>query len=142
MNKKLMISAALLMLCQAGFSLTCPSVASLKQNSLSGWKAYDSDDGTPLTLKRETQFKQNAKEFALAEWKWSGTDKKTGTIHCYYRDNTGSDLEAYLAKGNYSPENSKDYWYSVSGSMHCAAGMEKCEFINGPLKQQPHLASR
>jgi len=137
-----MIAAALIMLCQSGFALTCPSVANIKKNTLSGWKAYDSDDASPLSQKREAQFKQNAKEFALAEWTWTGTDKTTGTIHCYYRDNTGSDLEAYLSKGNFSPENSRDYWYDVSGSMHCAAGMEKCEFRDSPIKQRSRLASR
>jgi hypothetical protein len=142
MFRRLILCATLITVCQLGFALTCPSISSIKNNLLTGWKAYDSDDGTLLSKKRESQFKQNAQEFALAEWKWTGTDKTTGTIHCYYRDTNGSDLEAYLSKGNYSPENSRDYWYDVSGSMHCAAGMEKCEFRDTPVKPNSHLALR
>jgi hypothetical protein len=142
MYKKLLFAVVFFSLSQSALALTCPTVASIKKNALTGWKAYDSDEGTLLSKKREAQFKQNAREFALAEWKWNGADKSTGTIHCYYRDNAGSDLEAYLSKGNFSPENSRDYWYDVSGSMHCAAGMEKCEFRDSPIQERSQLASR
>lgn len=139
MPRKLVLAAAIMACCQLAWAETCPSIAAIKSNHLAGWKAYDSDDGVPLSSKREIQFKNNAREFALAEW--TNSSKKSGSIHCYYRDNTGSDLEAYLAKDNFAPENSRDYWYQVSGSMHCAAGMDKCKFLDSS-NQIAQLAKR
>lgn len=128
MLKRSLIALSCMVLCQLSFAETCPSVADIKKNSLTGWKAYDSDDGKPLSTSREAEFKKILEQFALAEWSKSKTDKH-GSIHCYYRDNTGSSLEAYFAKDNFIPKlDPKTFWYQVSGSMHCAAGKEKCEF--------------
>ena len=135
MYKNYLFSVALLIFCQTSFAEKCPSVKDIKNHHASAWKAYDSDDGTPLPAKREAEFRKSAQEFALAEW--TSADKKTGSIHCYYRDNNGSDLEAYLAKSHFSLNNHKNYWYTVSGHMHCAAGMDKCEFN---LLKNPHIA--
>ena len=46
--------------------------------------------------------------------------------------------EAYLAKDNFIPKlTAKSFWYQVSGYMHCAAGMDKCEFkMNSLAKHQ------
>jgi len=127
-----------LLLNQAALAETCPSVNDIKQNQLNGWKAYDSDDGKPLPLARETQFKKMVEEFALAEW-----ENKSGSIHCYYRDNTGSNLEAYLAKDNFNPKvDPHSFWYKVSGFMHCAAGMERCEFEKYNILQKQQLAKK
>lgn len=126
MIKKIITIACLALLSQTVFAETCPSVADVKSNAIKGWQAYDSDDGTPLSTKRETQFRSSVVQFALAEWTKSG--RIGGTIHCYYRDNSGSSLEAYLAKENFQPRNANNYWYEVSGYMHCAAGKEMCQF--------------
>jgi hypothetical protein len=127
-----------MLLCQLSFAERCPSVSDIKSNNLKGWKAYDSDDGTLLSASRETQFKKIVEEFALAEW--TSNKKQAGSIHCYYRDQTGSSLEAYFAKDNFHPIiSAKNFWYEVSGYMHCAAGMERCEFGN-PLKSRARLA--
>lgn len=135
MLKKIIVIVCGVVLSSASFADRCPSVNDIKHNALNGWKPYDSDDGKPLSIARETRFKKMVEEFALAEW---ATDHKLpGTIHCYYRDKTGSNLEAYLAKENFNPKmNLHNFWYKVSGFMHCAAGMEKCEFENRILPQR------
>jgi hypothetical protein len=126
-------------LCQVSFAETCPSISDIKGNSLNAWKAYDSDDGKPLSAAREAQFKKIVEQFTLAEWV-RDKKKNSASIHCYYSDKTGSSLEAYLAKNNFHPKLSQNnFWYQVSGSMHCAAGKEKCEFIN-PLGTKNQLA--
>lgn len=112
--------------CQLVLAETCPSVADIKNNKVNDWKAFDSDDGIPLSVNRAAAFKKHAQEFALAEWVKNGSNKSF--IRCYYRDNAGSDLEAYLAKESFTPKKTKSYWYEVSGSMQCAAGMQDCEF--------------
>lgn len=126
MLKKLIPFICLLFTCHSALAENCPTVAAIKSNALSGWKILDSDEGTPLTAKRQAQYIKSIKEFALAEWTNHG--KNVGTIHCYYRDNNGAELEAYLTKDNFIPTNSKNYWYQVSGSMNCAAGSDKCAF--------------
>ncbi len=137
---KIIVSIAAFFLFQATYAETCPSVKDIKSKHIAGWKAYDSDEGTPLSSARETEFKKIIEEFALAEWP-SGKNKNN-TIHCYYRDATGSSLEAYLAKDNVVPKNHQNYWYEVSGFMHCAAGMAQCEFDRSSLAQQKQLANR
>lgn len=140
MIKKLILAISLAAIIQTCLAETCPRVIDVKNNNLSGWKAFDSDDGSPLSAARETQFKKMVEQFALAEWK-NGKNKLT-SIHCYYRDKTGSSLEAYLAKDNFSPSNKpKSFWYKVSGFMHCAAGTDKCQFETRVL-HQPQLANR
>lgn len=134
MTKKLIVILGMLLFCPLVAAETCPSVDAIKKNThLQGWKAFDSEDGTPLSAKREAQFKKNIEQFVLAEW--VNRDSRLGTIHCYYRDNTGSDLEAYLAKNNFMPQDSKKYWYQVTGSLQCAAGMDECHFKKNILPQ-------
>jgi hypothetical protein len=116
------IAIIMILAWQLSMAHTCPDIHAIKHNQPSGWKAYDSDDGTPLSPRLNAQFKANATQFVLAEW------TKEGAIHCYYRDKNGSNLEAYLAKKHFLPENSQAYWYPVSGFMHCAASSEKCQF--------------
>jgi hypothetical protein len=111
---------------------TCPTIQDIKSSSLTGWKAYDSDDGTLLSAKRTAQFKKSIEQFALAEWKTNANHQHA--IRCYYRDQNGSGLEAYLAKNHFSLAENNPAWYSVSGSMNCAAGMNECHF------QQDHPA--
>jgi hypothetical protein len=130
----------IMLLNQTSFADRCPSVDDIKNNHLNGWKAYDSDDGMLLSAARETQFKKIVEQFTLAEWK--GTKKQPGSIHCYYSDKTGSSLEAYLAKDNFHPKlDPKSFWYQVSGFMHCAAGMERCEFTH-PFQAKTQLAMK
>lgn len=128
------------LLFQMTFADTCPSVKDIKGQSINGWKVYDSDDGTPLSSAREKEYKKTVEEFALAEW--ANQQNRKGTMHCYYRDATGSSLEAYLAKDDFIPQNHKNYWYKVSGFMHCAAGMDKCRFDHRVLNNQKQLAKR
>lgn len=141
MKKWIMILSILTSLgCQLASAETCPSVSAIKNNQAAGWKAYDSDDGTALSPTREAQFKEVVLQFALAEW--VNAKNSRGSIHCYYRDKTGSNLEAYLAKDNVKPKiNPKQFWYTVSGYMHCAAGTKSCEFEN-PLFNQKQLAKK
>jgi hypothetical protein len=134
------LGTALLLQMTMAYADTCPSVKDIQSKVLSGWKAYDSDDGTPLSSLREKEYKKTIEEFALAEW--SDQQNRKGTMHCYYRDKTGSSLEAYLAQDYFVPQKHKNYWYKVSGFMHCAAGMEKCKFDHLALKNQKHLAKR
>jgi hypothetical protein len=134
MDKKCLMAIMLTFLCQLTFANTCPSIKDIKNDTLAGWKAYDSDEGTPLSSARVSAFKKNVQQFALAEWVNGGS--KHGAIHCYYRDNNGSDLEAYLSKDHFTPRNEKNYWYEVSGFMQCAAGKERCEFEGRMMQQQ------
>lgn len=132
MHKRLF--TALIILCvQTSFAETCPDVNQIKHPSFSNWKVYDSDNGTPLSPKRAAHFKDSATHFVLAEW---AKNKNGGSIHCYYSDDNGSNLEAYLAKNNFIPENGKNFWYQVSGSMQCAAGAKECLFRSINLNQQ------
>ncbi len=105
---------------------TCPSVNDIKKNNLHAWRLYDVEDNAPLTIKQISYFKKFAQQFTLAEWRQ--VDEKHGMIRCYYRDKNGSEARAYLTKNNFTPETSKNTWYSVSGSMHCAAGLNQCLF--------------
>lgn len=113
----------LTLLAQTSFAATCPTVGALKNNLATGWLAYDSDDGHLLAPKRDQQIRSTISEFALAEW-----SQKRQSIHCYYRDKNGSDLDAYFAKSHFTPANANHYWYSVSGYLQCAAGTQQCEF--------------
>lgn len=132
MIKKLIIASSLVILCHTAFAETCPTVKDIKNNALIGWKAYDSDDGTPLSSAREASFKKDIEEFTLAEW--ANDKNKNNTVHCYYRDKSGSHLEAYFAKDNFKPKvAANSFWYKVSGFMHCAAEMEKCQFESHAL---------
>ena len=117
---------------------TCPSVSEIKNNALTkGWRVYDIDDNTLIPSSRVAELAKHIDQFALAEW----SDKKPGTVHCYYRDKHGSNLEAYFSKDNFKPINTANVWYEVSGYMHCAAGYEKCSFQSN-LTADPQFAKR
>jgi len=123
---------------QISYAETCPKVSEIKTTQLLGWTAYDSDDGKELTAPQVKHFKQAIQAFVLAEW--SHDPNKAGSIHCYYRDKSGSNLEAYLAKDNYHPKKlAHHFWYPVSGHMHCAASSKQCEF-EGELFKNKQLA--
>jgi hypothetical protein len=122
-----MVNLLLISLCS--FADTCPTVVDIKQASLNGWRAYDSDDDTPLSSKRFDQYKSYIVKFVLAEWVTKQA-KQPGSIRCYYRDKEGSTLEAYLAKDNLLLQDKKQVWYQVSHAMHCAAGFEACTFVS------------
>lgn len=137
--KNLILTLFILFFAQTTFADTCPTVKTIKSSPLLGWTAHDSDDGKILSTARTTSFKKNIEQFTLAEW--VNTGKHKGAIRCYYSDNNGSGLEAYLTKENFQPTNLKKYWYQVSGSMHCAAGMSECLFKHD-LSKQPQLARK
>lgn len=139
MKKGLILAITLALLSQISYAETCPDVSDVKNNKLVGWKFYDSEESTPLSIKRETAFKKEVTAFALAEW--ASKDQKNSAMHCYYLDKNGSDLEAYLARDHFIPKNSKN-WYQVSGFMQCAAGMKNCEFEKNPLQQSTQLARK
>lgn len=123
---------------QINLAETCPSVNAIKHNAIKGWKAYDSEDGKLLSTARTAHFKKTIEEFALAEW--GNINNQRSAVHCYYRDRTGSNLEAYLAKDHFIPKKTgQNYWYHVSGYMHCAADSKECEF-ESQLLNKPQLA--
>jgi hypothetical protein len=124
----------------ASFADNCPSINQLGSYLANGWKAYDSNDGTTLSAKRQAKFLQVAQQFALAEWTVVANPPHSGAIHCYYRDKTGANLESYLGKESFIPLQTKNYWYSVSGYMQCAASATQCQFAPNLLQHQPHLA--
>lgn len=138
--KKSIITLALFLLSPLCFAESCPDIKAIKSNTLGGWTVHDSDDGKPLDAKRTALYKKNIEQFTLAEWVTNG--KQKGNIHCYYSDKNGSGLEAYLSKESIRPNNLKNYWYQVSGSMHCAAGMSECLFQQINLTNQPRLAKK
>ncbi len=110
----------------------CPSVKELKEHKARLWRAFDSDDHKPLSAKREARLKTEITHFSMAEW--AVTDKKNG-MHCYYTNDSGSNLEAYFARENILSINTSKYWYPVTGQMQCAASPEKCTFQSLPDKQ-------
>lgn len=141
MYLKLIFTVCLALFGQQVFAETCPSVRDVKNNTLPrDWIAYDSDDGSRLSLQREQEFKRNAEEFVLAEW--TSHKNKGGSIHCYYRNKSGSNLEAYIAKNNFIPEDPKQFWYNVSDARHCVAGTEKCKFMSRKPLASQHLAKK
>lgn len=127
MYKQLLLILSTAFFTQAALANTCPTVKDIKQNHITGWVAYDSDDGKPFPADRMKQLVESIEQFALAEFKEKGPNG-TSAVHCYYRDKHGSDLEAYYSKDNIKPENKSNVWYQVTGSLHCAAGMDKCAF--------------
>lgn len=131
----LMISLSFCLL-QPLWADTCPSIASIQQHTLHGWQIYDAEEGTRLPPSRFLKFQQDAKDFALAEWKTAHH-----TMRCYYKDANGSNLAAYLAKTHFTPKNLNPYWYQVSGALQCAASMTQCQFHPLPTKRET-LAAR
>ena len=104
----------------------CPSVADLQHHHLSQhWQFLDSEDGKPLSQARKLRYIKTVNQFALAEWE--NKPGKTNAIHCYYRDKSGSALDAFIASANLKPKPS-NYWYQVSGYQNCAAGVKECQF--------------
>lgn len=136
MCKQLLLALLIFLLSPFALADTCPTVAALKKDNLVDWGVYDSDDGKPLSAERIATYKNDAVAFALAEWNGQG---KEGAIHCFYHDNAGSDMEAYVAKNHVQLSSNKKYWYQVSGSTQCAAGMQECEF-NTIQSAAPQLA--
>lgn len=126
MSKYFISLLSLSLVCQLAYADTCPSVTAIKQRTTLGWGIYDADDGTRLPPKREADFRNKVEKFIMAEW--PNKNNKQGTIHCYYRDHDGSDLEAYLSKNNFVPQNAYKYWYKVTGFLQCAAEESKCQF--------------
>lgn len=126
MNKQLITGFIFVFCTTLCHAEICPSVADIKKEILHDWKIYDSNDDKLLSVERVSSFKAQIKQFALAEW--PDQDNKNETIHCYYLNKDGSTMDAYLAKNNLRPEISQKYWYKVTGSMQCAAGMDKCIF--------------
>ncbi len=124
MQKKIMI-IVLSVLCQWTFAETCPDIKTIKTHLPIGWKLYDSENNSLLSSQQIIEFKNAAAQFTLAEWIHRD---QHGMIRCYYMNDTGSHLTAYLGKDDFDLENTHHYWYQVTGSMHCAAGMTKCEF--------------
>lgn len=139
MLKKLTLVLVTTIISSLAFADGCPTVGMIKHDMLNKWQAYDTDDNKPLSEKRMALFKRNVDQFTLAEWQ--SKDAIHSAMHCYYRDKNGSQLEAYLTKDNLMPINNKQLWYQVSGSMHCAAGMDKCMFQRS-IMQQPQLARK
>lgn len=111
------------------FADACPSIKDLQSRQYTRWKAFDSDDGKPLSATREAKLRHAAAHFAMAEW--TGSHDKS-VIHCYYNDKHGSAMEAYFAKESALPLKTSKYWYQVTGMMQCAAGADKCQFQTLP----------
>jgi len=126
MNKKMQVMLILSLCSSIAQAEICPSVIKIKQNTLDGWKIYDSEENKALSPQRLAKFKANVEKFALAEW--SDKNNKNSTIHCYYLDKEGSNMEAFLTKDHFHPEHSLNNWYKVSGYVQCAAGKNRCKF--------------
>lgn len=126
MLKRILLMAITCLCWQLGNAETCPKVYDIKHSALSGWKAYDIDDDKPLSITETQSFRHAVEAFVLAEW---SHNQPKGSIHCHYRDKSGSNLGAYLAKDHFHPKQlAHHFWYPVSGHMHCAASTKKCEF--------------
>lgn len=121
-----LFSLMLVLICGMSFAETCPSIKALKKTALAGWTFYNSTDDKPLSTEREAFIKKQAKQLAVVEW--TSQDGKTGSVHCYYMDKDGSHFDAYLAKENLTLSSARRYWYPVTGSMNCAAGISRCQF--------------
>ena|SRR3990167_3900868 len=134
MRKIGILFLSLVFISQTSFAETCPNIDAIKKQVWNGFKAYDSDDDKPLSKKREALFIKEVKQFALAEW----VQKKEGpsAVHCYYRNDAGSELETYLSKDNFVPKNINKEWYQVSGFMHCAVGSDQCVFEENVSQEQ------
>lgn len=126
----LLIFIAFLLSTQIVFGLGCPSVKAIQAGKTKGWQLLDSEDGAQLSAARIKAFKKNIQQFVLAEWEKK--DSRHGTIHCYYSNKSGSELDAYLARENFMPDNAKHLWYPVTGYLECAAGMSRCQFQSVP----------
>lgn len=139
MLNKLILAIAATLITSLAYAENCPTVGMIKQDMMNKWQAYDSDDNKPLSKKRLALFKRNVEQFTLAEWQ--SKNALHNAMHCYYRDKNGSQLEAYLTKDDLMPASNRQLWYQVSGSMHCAAGMDKCMFQRD-ITRQTKLAKR
>src|SRR5258708_29967659 len=85
------------------YAETCPTINDIHQHTLSGWQAFDIDNGTPLSAARFEEYTHSVQQFTLAEWM---EDAPEGSGHCYYygQNPDVSYLNAYLAKQNLVPE--------------------------------------
>ncbi len=133
MFKPIFAATCLALITQFCYADSCPSIDNVKKNTITGWKIYDSEDRTELSAEQQTAFRNQINQFALAEYAGRG---QSGSMHCYYRDKTGATLEAYLAKDHFAVAKNSQYWYPVSGFMHCAADQGKCNFqtANAPTQ--------
>ncbi len=130
MRGRFLIAVFITLFSTALIAQTCPSVKDIRNNKIPGWRAYDIY-GTKFTEEQTQQFRGHALEFALAEV--IPYNKGTLAIRCLYRDKNGSNLQGYLAKDNIVADNTMNYWYEVSGSKHCAAGVKLCQFAPNTL---------
>lgn len=121
MIRKIMLLMALLapLTCLAD---SCPSVAMIKQQTLTGWVMLDRDSNQPVKTLDHKRFIHDADKFALVEW-------KNQHIRCFYHDKAGSVLEAYILKphAKFAPMQ-KNFWYQSTGYLACAASLDKCAF--------------
>lgn len=131
MVHKILAGMLTLSFISVSFAETCPSVTDIKKHSTRGWTAYDSETEIALSVSQLNHFRHQAAKFVLAEW-----SKKNDTIHCYYSNASGSEIQAYFAKNSLTPEKTRNRWYLVSGHMDCAAGKDECLFRLNPLKQR------
>ncbi len=129
----LISSLACVILATPSAAEVCPSTQDLQTGKALYWKAFDSDNGKPLNAVREARLKSQIKNFALAEW---ANSHHKGSMHCYYKNESGSHLEAYFAKESISSIQPSKYWYEVTGMMQCAAGVDKCAFQALPTIRQ------
>lgn len=121
--------------CTFVYAEVCPPIKAIRSMQLNGWRAYDSDDHTMLGEARLSHFRKSVAEFALAEW-----SNKKSVIHCFYRDPSGSNLNIYLAKKNFIPDNTTHHWYKVSHFKQCAVSSERCQFTR--ISERKYLARR
>lgn len=129
MMKHACFSIAIFLFATHTSAQTCPSINELHQHTLSGWQAFDIDNGTPLSAGRLEQYTCAVQQFALAEWM---EDAPEGSGHCYYygKNPDGSYLNAYLAKQNVVPEQGAPQWTSAGRyTMHCRTGVNECRFV-------------
>lgn len=132
--KKFLLITTSMMISLNAIADTCPSIKMIKSSNHPHWKAFDSDNGKPLSITRTMRLKNEISEFVLAEW---SSENHKNTVHCYYKNAHGSTLEAYFARESTSPATPSRYWYNVTGLMQCAASADKCQFqILPEMKKQ------
>lgn len=139
MTRTLLATLLLTAWSASAFAEKCPTVDDIKHNRLRGWQLHDTDDGPVNSAKRIADYRAQIKQFALAEWE--NVNNKENLMHCYYLDADGSNLNAFLAKKDFHPLDETKFWYTVTGSLQCTAGMDKCQF-KSLASSERHLAAK
>jgi hypothetical protein len=111
----------------SAFSETCPPISAIQAHELGEWRAFDADNGEPLTPTQLAKYENEVRYFSEAAY-FDGALE--GPSQCYYEGTQGHDhLNAYLARYALVPNFARGNWTQEALYAFCREGREYCEFL-------------